>query len=143
MKCLCLNTRRAARSITAVYEEHLRVCNVTSAQFGLLSLLAERAGLSQTEIAEAAGLDQTTLSRNLQIVIANKWVKRTPSTRDRRQSLYAITSAGVKLRMEAMPHWNRAQQHMREALGADWETAFAVLQRLSDGAEAQHRRVDK
>jgi DNA-binding MarR family transcriptional regulator len=136
MNCLCLNTRRAARSLTALYEEHLRGCSVTPAQFGLLSLLAERPGLSQQEIAEAAGLDQTTLSRNLQLLIDNKWIKRSRSATDRRQSLYAITPVGVKLREKALPHWNRAQQRMREVLGEDWEIAFAVLRRLSDGVAA-------
>lgn len=136
MKCLCLNTRRAARSLTALYEEHLRPCNLTPAQFGLLSMLAECPGLPQHEIAETAGLDQTTLSRSLQLLITSKWIKRSRSTTDRRQTLYAITPAGVKVRKEALPHWNRAQQHMRERLGTDWETAFAVLQWLSEGTSA-------
>jgi DNA-binding MarR family transcriptional regulator len=136
MRCLCLNARRAARSLTALYDEELRACNVTPAQFGLLSLLAARPKMSQVEIAEAVGLDQTTLSRNLQLLIANKWIKLARSTVDRRQSLYAITAAGVKLRREALPHWNRAQELMRERLGEDWETAFTLLQRLSEGAEA-------
>ena len=93
--------------------------------------------MSQVEIAEAVGLDQTTLSRNLQLLITNKWIKRTRSATDARQSLYAITAAGEKLQKEALPHWSRAQQRMREVLGADWETAFVLLQRLSDGAGAQ------
>jgi DNA-binding MarR family transcriptional regulator len=135
MRCLCLNARRAARSLTALYDEELRAYNVTPAQFGLLSLLATRPGMSQVEIAEAVGLDQTTLSRNLQLLIANKWIKRVRSTKDGRQSLYAITAAGAKLRKEALPHWDRAQELMRERLGEDWETAFALLQRLSKGAE--------
>jgi DNA-binding MarR family transcriptional regulator len=136
MRCLCLNARRAARSLTALYDEELRVCNVTPAQFGLLTLLTNRPGMSQVEIAEAVGLDQTTLSRSLQLLIGNKWVKRSHSAEDARQSLYAITAAGVTLHKEALPRWNRAQDRMREVLGGDWETAFALLQRLSDGAEA-------
>jgi DNA-binding MarR family transcriptional regulator len=136
MNCLCLNTRRAARSLTALYEEHLRECKISPAQFGLLSLLIKRPGICQLEIAEAVGLDQTTLSRNLQLLIANKWIKRSSSSSDRRQSLYAITPAGEKLRKKAQPRWNRAQELMRARLGEDWDTAFILLKRLSDGAEA-------
>ena len=136
MNCLCLNTRRAARSLTRLYEDHLRPCNLTPAQFGLLSVLAQRPNLSQLDLAEFLDLDQTTLSRNLRHLIANKWLKRSRSTEDRRQSLYTITPAGLELRRNALPHWNRAQQQMRENLGTDWETAFSILQRLTNVAAA-------
>ena len=136
MNCLCLNTRRAARTLTRLYEEHLRPCNLTPAQFGLLSLLTMRPNLSQLDLAETIDLDQTTLSRNLKLLIDNKWIKRTRSKEDRRQTLYTITPTGRELRGEALPHWNRAQQQMCESLGADWETAFAILQRLSNVAAA-------
>ncbi len=136
MNCLCLNTRHAARTLTRLYEEHLRPCNLTPAQFGLLSLLVRRPNLSQLDLAETIDLDQTTLSRNLKLMIANKWIKRTRSKEDRRQTLYTITAAGLERRRQALPHWNRAQRRMRESLGADWETAFAILQRLSNATAA-------
>jgi len=136
MNCLCLNTRHAARALTRMYEEHLRPCNLTPPQFGLLSVLAERPGLSQQELADMLDLDQTTLSRNLRLLIENKWIKGTRSKEDRRLTCYAVTPAGLEVRQTAAPHWNRAQQHMRDSLGADWETAFAVLRRLSRVAAA-------
>jgi len=131
MDCLCLNTRHAARTLTRLYEEHLRPCNLTPPQFGLLSMLAERPGLSQQELTETLDLDQTTLSRNLRLLIANKWIAGTRSKNDRRQICYAVTAGGLKVRDVAVPHWKRAQQHMRKTLGEDWETAFAVLRQLS------------
>jgi DNA-binding MarR family transcriptional regulator len=131
MNCLCLNTRHAARSLTRLDEEHLRPCGLTPPQFGLLSMLASTPGLSQQELAERLDVDQTTLSRNLRVMIANKWVARKRSREDRRLSCYAVTVAGLEARRAAEPHWKRAQDQMRETLGADWETAFAVLRRLS------------
>ena len=136
MNCLCLNTRHAARTLTRMYEEHLRPCNLTSPQFGLLSVLTERPGLSQQQLTEMLDLDQTTLSRNLRLLIANKWIKGKRSKEDRRLTCYSVTPAGIEVRKTAAPHWNRAQQHMREALGTDWETAFSVLRRLSSVAAA-------
>ena len=136
MNCLCLNTRHAARALTRMYEDHLRPCNLTPPQFGLLSVLAERPGLSQQELADRLDLDQTTLSRNLRLLITNKWIKGIRSKEDRRLTCYSVTPDGLEVRQTAAPHWNRAQQHMREALGADWETAFAILRRLSSVAVA-------
>jgi DNA-binding MarR family transcriptional regulator len=134
MNCLCLNTRHAARSLTRLYEDHLRPCNLTPPQFGLLSLLAAKPNLSQADLAESLDLDQTTLSRNLRLLVANKWLKRSRSAADRRQTLYTITPTGLELRRTALPHWQRAQQQMHERLGADWDTAFAILQRLTNVA---------
>ena len=122
--------------MTRLYEEYLRPCDLTPPQFGLLSALAECPGLSQQGLADMLDLDQTTLSRNLRLLIENKWIKGTRSKEDRRLTCYAVTPAGLEVRQTAAPHWNRAQQQMREALGADWETAFAVLQRLSRVAAA-------
>ncbi len=136
MDCLCLSTRHAARSLTRLYEEHLRPCNLTPPQFGLLSMLVERPGLSQQDLAEVLDLDQTTLSRNLKLLIANKWIAGKRSKEDRRQTCYAATPGGLDVQRHALPHWNRAQQHMRETLGGDWETAFAILRRLSGAAIA-------
>ena len=136
MNCLCLNTRQAARALTRLYEEYLRPCDLTPPQFGLLSALAECPGLSQQGLADMLDLDQTTLSRNLRLLIENKWIKGTRSKEDRRLTCYAVTPAGLEVRQTAAPHWNRAQQHMREALGTDWETAFSVLRRLSSVAAA-------
>jgi DNA-binding MarR family transcriptional regulator len=136
MKCLCARTRRAARSLTRLYEEHLRAVELTPPQFGLLSVLAERAGLAQTELVEALDLDQTTLSRNLKLLIANKWVKRGRSAEDRRQAVYSITAAGLEVRRAALPHWQRAQAQMRRTLGAEFDAALALLERVAMAAAA-------
>jgi DNA-binding MarR family transcriptional regulator len=130
MSCLCLNTRRAARSLTRMYEDHLRPVNLTPAQFGLLSMLAARPGLSQVELAEAVDLVQTTLSRNLKLMAANKWIAGKQGPEDRRQTLYALTAAGRKVQETALPHWELAQRKMRKQLGADWEAALALVKRL-------------
>jgi len=139
MNCLCANTRRAARSLTRFYEEQLRPSGLTPPQFGLLSMLAEisrlgRSGITQTDLAEALGLDQTTLSRNLKLLIAGGWVKRSRSSLDRRQTLYSITSAGMRVRHSALPHWERAQAQMLQALGPNFDVALTLLQSVSTAA---------
>jgi len=139
MNCLCANTRRAARLLTRFYEEQLRASGLTSPQFEILSALAElsrlgRPGIAQTDLAAMLGLDQTTLSRTLKLLIASGWVKRSRSTLDRRETLYGITSAGIRARHSALPHWERAQAQMREALWPDFEAALALLQGVTRAA---------
>ena len=131
MKCLCASTRHAARLLTRCYEEELRQANLTPAQFELLGNLYARPGLPQSELAEALCLDQTTLSRNLKILIDRKWVERGASDKDRRQAIYTLGEDGRKALLNAFPYWQRAQERMQKSLGSDWETVWSTLERLT------------
>ena len=132
MKCLCAGTRHAARLLTRYYEGQLRPVNLSPAQFELLGTLSARPGLSQSDLAEALSLDQTTLSRNLKVLIGRRWIKRGASAEDRRQVIYTLTEEGRKGWRDALPHWSRAQAHMQEKLGSDWQTVWSALQRLTN-----------
>ncbi len=131
MKCLCAGTRHAARLLTRYYEEELRPANLTPAQFELLSTLAARPVWSQSDLAEFLDLDQTTLSRNLKILIERKWVKRSASVKDQRQACYSLAAEGRKAWQAALPHWERAQAAMQQNLGADWQVVWSALERLT------------
>lgn len=137
MDCLCLTTRRAARNLTAIYEDELARCGVTPSQFGLLSVLSARPGLSQQHLASAAGLDQTTLSRNLRLLISSGWVTGSRSKTDRRETLYSVTHAGTLRQREAKKIWEQVQKRMKQRLGADWGAAFVLLERLSSLAATE------
>ena len=134
MKCLCANTRRAARSVTRLYEDELRPAGLTAAQFELLSELAHRPPMAQAELAGHLGLDQTTLSRNLRGMVEREWVVRSVGAEDKRQSVYAVTSAGRVVWEAAVPHWERAQAHMRGRLGKDWKKVLAMLGEIQTAA---------
>ena len=136
MNCLCASTRHAARLLTRVYEESLAQADVTPAQFELLGTIAARPGLPQTKLAEALGLDQTTLSRNLRLLLTRKWVQRTSSSEDRRQAAYTLSEAGRRAWQRALPYWQRAQDHLHAKLGSDWQMVWFALDRLTKSAEA-------
>lgn len=131
MMCLCAATRHAARVLTRFYEEEFRPANVTPAQFELLATMSARPGLSQSGLAENLSIDQTTLSRNLKILIGRRWVTRTGSIKDRRQGIHTLAPEGRKALRQALPHWQRAQARMQEKLGNDWQTIWSALERLS------------
>ena len=66
LSCNCFATRQAARSITRFYERHLTPTGLTSAQFGILSLLEETPSRPMGEMASVLGMQRTTLLRALQ-----------------------------------------------------------------------------
>ena len=131
MKCLCASARRASRLLTRHYENALRPANVTSPQFELLSTLSARGSLSQTDLTAALGVDQTTLSRNLGILLARRWIEHRASASDRRRSTYVLTRAGGAAWRTAVPLWQRAQSEMQEHLGDKWSEVWAGLDALT------------
>ncbi|MGC2662202.1 MAG: MarR family winged helix-turn-helix transcriptional regulator [Bryobacteraceae bacterium] len=132
MQCLCATTRLAARAITRLYEGELRDAGLLAPQFWLLSVLNKRADANQRDLWESMATDQTTLSRNLAVVVRNGWVKSEATGRERR---YKLTDAGRAKLAAGKPHWKRAQDKMRKALGADWESVWKTLSRVATAAE--------
>ncbi len=131
MRCLCAGTRRAARLITQLYEAELRKVELTAAQFELLGTLRARPGVPQSVLAETAGLNQTTLSRNLAILLEKKWIESDGSPTDKRKTLYKLSREGLAVWNRALPHWRHAQDRLRKSLGADWEAVQAAVERLA------------
>jgi DNA-binding MarR family transcriptional regulator len=134
MSCLCALTRLTARAITRVYESEFRTVGLQAPQFWLLMTLSrDEKELSQVQLLKDVAMDQTTLSRNLAVLVRRKWVK---SEAKGRQRLYSLTLDGRAMLEQARPRWTRAQDRMREALGADWETVWNALNRLAAAAES-------
>lgn len=133
LPCLCASTRLAARSITRLYDSEFRGVGLQAPQFALLMQLAQKAGMSQGELLEHIAMDQTTLSRNLAVLTRRKWVK---SEVQGRRRTYTLTRAGSTILERAKPGWQRSQEKMRKALGADWDVVWSALNRLAAAAES-------
>ena len=133
MPCLCATTRLAARAITRVYEREFRAVGLQAPQFALLMQISQKEATSQSELMKDIAMDQTTLSRNVAVLVRRKWVK---SEAKGRQRLYTITQSGHAMLDRAKPLWKKAQDAMREALGPDWELVQGALSRLTMAAES-------
>ncbi len=131
MRCYCASARLAARRLTRLYEAELRHAGMNPPQFELMSWLQGRPRVSQTELAEMMDVDQTTLSRNLKLLIGQGWVISDVANNDRRRVEYRLSAEGQRALQRAMPHWQAATDRMRRALGVDAESIGAVLERLT------------
>jgi DNA-binding MarR family transcriptional regulator len=117
------------------YEEELRAVDVTPAQFELLANIAGRRGAAQSVLAAALATDQTTLSRNLKILIDRGWVTKGTADKDARQVVYDLSTQGKETLERALPHWQRAQERMKGALGGEWDKVWWALDRLASSLE--------
>ncbi|HQR51958.1 MAG TPA: MarR family winged helix-turn-helix transcriptional regulator [Burkholderiales bacterium] len=127
-KCVCINLRRAASSVTRLYDEMLAPSGLLVTQFSLL-LAIERAGEPRLgELAEAMELDRTTLTRNLKPLERQGLIEISAGD-DPRTRRVVVTEVGSAAIARARPLWAQAQQAVRSAVGD--EALDDMLRRLA------------
>jgi DNA-binding MarR family transcriptional regulator len=135
MRCYCAATRQVARRLTRFYEAELRSVGMSATQFELMANLRGRSRVSQSELASALDVDQTTLSRNLKLLVGLGWVSVGVSAVDGRRSEYSLSGEGLRVFRRAVPCWERAMSRIEEGLGAKAGSVWGMLERLGAAAE--------
>ena len=105
MFCYCATSRRIARTLTVRYDAALAPAGLTAAQFETLSVLASLETATGRTLVEKLAVDKTTLSRNLQSMIAAKLVLAKQDREDTRQQQYTLAADGKRKLSKAMPLW--------------------------------------
>jgi DNA-binding MarR family transcriptional regulator len=127
-QCLCLASRSAARSVTSLFDRHLRAHGLRATQFTLLASLVARGATPMVALARMLGMDRTTLTRNLALLESHGWCQTRLDENDARTHLVSATAKGRTLAQNAMPAWRKAQESLSGILGA---ADVAVLHRLA------------
>jgi DNA-binding MarR family transcriptional regulator len=125
--CVCLASRRASRTITRAFDRRLRPHGIRATQFSILVMLIERGPSTIGELADALGIERTTLSRNLDVVAAQGWLKIGIGADDARSRIVAIEPGGRKAVAAALPAWRKAQDTAVAALGQAGSTALRTV----------------
>ena len=107
--CYCLTARKAARSLTRLYEEHLRPHGLRATQFSVLAALAVKGPTPVVELAEMLGLERTTLTRSVALLERDGWTT-TARSDDHRERVLGITDEGLRKLESALPAWQQAQE---------------------------------
>jgi DNA-binding MarR family transcriptional regulator len=114
--CIATRLRMANRVITKVYDDALRPLGLKVTQMAML-VVAEGSGLiRQTEVGAELRLDDSTLSRNLELMRAKGWLEEVAEG-DARVHSYRLTAAGRALLDKAIPAWRIAQKKAKRLLG--------------------------
>jgi len=126
-KCLGLASRRAARALSRSFERHLRPHGLRLGQFSALTALILRGPSTVGALADFLGVERTTLTRNLHLIEAKRWITIQPGS-DARSRIVTITATGRRKVEAALPAWREAQQAATAAIGA---AGVASLHRLA------------
>jgi len=127
--CYNLAMRQADRVLTGVYNAYLSDIGLKITQFSVLRSLYYLKTCSQKELEKVLLLEQATLTRNLQPLLRNGWVKREPCVDDGRIWLISLTDDGLSLFKQAEKSWQAAQKKIEGVLGQD------ILMQLMDASK--------
>jgi DNA-binding MarR family transcriptional regulator len=85
---------RASQRADGLFARHVRENELTPRQFAVLQAVADKSGLSQTEIMAATGIDRSSTAELVRRLVANGCLQRRRTRRDARIYAVRITSRG-------------------------------------------------
>jgi DNA-binding MarR family transcriptional regulator len=116
--CIAVRLRLLNRVVTNLYDETLRPLGLKVSQLNLLVVAAKLGVARPTRVSELLHLDLSTLSRNVDRMMARGWLEAV-AEEDARTQPFRLTDQGRRLLGRAIPAWEKAQKQAAELLGED------------------------
>ena len=132
--CTYLKLRQLTRCVARMYDEEMARVGLKGTQYSLLSHAVKLGPLRAVDLAAQMDLSTSTLSRNLQPLLAAGWLGVGPGA-DARSRLIEATDAGRAKRAEAQRRWKVAQERVNQLLGT------ASVQRLHAELDSAQRML--
>lgn len=131
--CTNLKLRQLGRMVARHYDQHLAATGLKNTQYALLSHVVKLGPIRPGDLARRLQMDASTLTRNLQPMVAQGWLV-VGAGEDARSRLIEVTPAGRAVRAEAQRAWKAAQTALNRTLGL--ERVAALHQLLDDSMAA-------
>jgi DNA-binding MarR family transcriptional regulator len=124
--CTNLKVRQLMRRVARHYDAEVGKTGLKGTQYSLLSYVVKLGPIRPVDLAAQMNVDASTLSRNLQPLVAAGWVALETGA-DARSRLVCATDAGREKRAEAQRRWRVAQEGINAALEPERVIALHAL----------------
>jgi DNA-binding MarR family transcriptional regulator len=116
---LCYNgkIRRLSRMVTQIYEAEMKEFDLRSSQFGILMMVGKMGNTNQKTMADYLFMDQSTMSRDLNKLIARGLISQSKAS-DARHSEIQLTKEGIKLLDRVIPVWKSIHEKVEKTIGS-------------------------
>lgn len=118
IRCTSFKTKQLARLVGRIYDAELAAVGLKTTQFSLLTHVARRGPIGLSALAKRMELDGSTLTRNLQPLLASSWIVLTTGS-DARNRVISITALGDAKQEQALVYWTIAQQKVNALVGVE------------------------
>ena len=138
--CTNLKLRQLTRMVTRHYDHHVSETGLKNTQYALLSYVVRLGPIRPGELAKRMHMDASTLTRNMQPLVAHGWLQIGAGI-DARSRLVEATEAGRAKQAEGQRAWKAAQLALNERLGIErvvalHELLHACIECLDDDPES-------
>lgn len=138
--CTNLKLRQLTRIVTRHYDSFVAESGLKNTQYALLSYIVKLGPIRPGDLAKRMKMDASTLSRNMQPLVAQGWVA-VGAGGDARSRLVEATDTGKAKREEGLLAWKQAQTVLNQQLGVErvallHELLDACIAALGDDAES-------
>ena len=116
--CSSFKLRQLSRRVSQHFDHIVGVAGLKTTQYSLLSQIVRFGPVRPGELAVRMEMGASTLTRNLQPLVAQGWVE-VAAGDDGRCRCVTVTAAGRAKRIEAQREWKRAQLSLNARLGED------------------------
>lgn len=136
--CTNLKIRQLDRMVSRHYDSYVAAAGLKNTQYALLSHVVKLGPIRPGDLAKRMQMDASTLTRNLQPLVAQGWAT-VGAGDDARSRLVEATAAGRAKQAEGQLAWKKAQLALNERLGTECVAALhglidACMTRLDEQA---------
>ncbi len=124
--CTNHKLRQLGRVVTRHYDAYIAATGLKNSQYALLAHVVQLGPIRPTDLAQRMRMDASTLTRNLQPLLAQGWLRQGPGE-DARSRLVEVTNAGRAKRAEAQRAWKQAQLALNARVGSERVAALHAL----------------
>lgn len=117
--CACKNLRMTTRVVTQYFDKSFQPVGLRATQFAMLTDISSCESRTVGELADIFLMDQTTVTRNIEILKKKGYVDVRQGEDDSRKRYISITESGLAKLKEAIPLWNNAQTVIEQGVGEE------------------------
>ena len=132
--CVCANLRKKTRVVTQLYDKLLQPTGLKVTQYSMLAHIDLQQAVSISRLGEILQLDQTTITRNINLLKQHGYVELKRDTNDARTKKITLTEKGLEKLHEAAPIWQGIQDRIIEDIGtekyADFYDTLRTMQKI-------------
>lgn len=126
------NLRKAQVAVFQNFQSAVAPHDITPGQFGVLIMIKENEGLSQSDLGSAVGIDRSTMVAVIDRLESRGLVIRAPSPNDRRSYALKLSEDGERLMDELIPRVKEHDQSMVKGLSKQEQAQLIdFLRRIS------------
>ena len=125
--------RVAQEASFQAFKQRVGNADLKPGRYAILCIIAERPGLTATELSRACGRDKSTLTPALKDLSQRGFVVRERTPADERRYTINLTPAGKRLLQQLRVHARAHDQELDRIVGPDNRAAFIdTLRRIAD-----------